>query len=308
MRVSQPTLLIPLAASRPTRRPTRRAAGLSALCSAPGHLPRGPCGVSRAAVGGVKLSGVKDEERRGHVVKWIQDIGDPWMKSESTPAPGSDLADDRKTEPTIVPMTLYGLVTAIDHLGAVVDAMMNSHTHDQPMRHYAHLTTLRTTLLASTRVRWVIEPTERGERQLRALRCSFQNLVEQRKAVKASAGAHLDATQEQARLKAIASMDAYEVKLDARAKALGATGVTNPPNMVDMLSGHVASDTWLGAGVTYLWRSGSAAAHGYHWADLFRPQPGVFNLESFNSALYGGFIALKHTFELYEKRSAPPTS
>jgi hypothetical protein len=34
----------------------------------------------------------------------------------------------------------------------------------------------------------------------------------------------------------------------------------------------------------------------------------VFNVESFNTALYGGFLALKNAFELYEKRAAPPRS
>lgn len=249
---------------------------------------------------------MNDEERRGRVVTWMRDVGDPWMKADKSPASGSELAEDDKTKPIVSSVASYGLVTAIDHLGSVVDAMMNSHTHGQPMRHYAHFTTLRTTLLASTRVRWLLEPGTRAERQLRCVRIRFQNLVEQRKAVEASGGTHLDANQEQARLKAIASMDAEEVTLAARATALGAAGLTNPPGMVDMQAGQVDKGTWFGAAVMYLWRSGSAAAHGYHWPDLFRTRSGVFDVESFNTALYGGFLALNDAIALYDKRASPP--
>lgn len=237
----------------------------------------------------------------------MQNIGDPWTKTDKTPAPESELAEDDQTQPIVSSLASYGIVTAIDHLGSVIDAMMNSYGRGQPMRHYAHFTALRTTLLASTRVRWLLEPEKREERQLRCVQIRYQNLDEQRKAVRASGGTHLDDDQEQARQTAIASMDAYEVKLDARAKALGATGVKEPLNMVDMLSTQVDVNTWFGSGIRHLWRSGSATAHGYHWPDLFRTQPGVFDAESFNTALYGAWLQLQEALKLYEKRAAPPT-
>lgn len=277
---------------------------------------RGLAGASPVRVGqgwawtirsSARLERVTDEERRRRVVQWMQNVGDPWTRADSTPAAGSQLAEDDEAKPIVSPVASYSIVTAIDHLGSVVDAMVNSTERFQPMRHYAHFTTLRTTLLSSTRVRWLLEPDGREERQLRCVRIRYQNLDEQRKAVRVSGGTHLDADQEQARLKAIDSMDAEEASLATRATALGAAKLENPPNMVEMLKLQEDGNTWLGSGVMHLWRSGSATAHGYHWPDLFRAAPGWFDEEAYNSALYGGFLKLQEALKLYDQRAAPPT-
>ena len=83
--------------------------------------------------------------------------------------------------------------------------------------------------------------------------------------------------------------------------------MSKPPNMVEMLSDQVDENTWFGSGYMHLWGSGSAGAHGYHWPDLFHAQPGRFDAEAFNPALYGGYLALKDAVELYEKRAGAPT-
>jgi hypothetical protein len=110
---------------------------------------------------------------------------------------------------------------------------------------------------------------------------------------------------EQGRQKAVAALDAEEATLDARALALalGAAKLTAPKDTVSMLRDLVDMNTWQGSAITQLWRTGSAAAHGYHWLDMYRTNPGEFDEHSFNLALYGGFLFLKQGLELYENRA-----
>lgn len=241
------------------------------------------------------------------MVEWMRNVGDPWMKVDKAPAPGSELAEDDKTKPTVSSVASYGIVTALDHLGSVVDAMMNSFEHSVPIRHYAHFTALRTTLMVSARVRWLLEPDEREERKRRCVRIRFQNLDEQQKAVNELEGTHLDDDDQDGRQKALDAMEAEKVALDAQAKALGAAGLSNPLDTVSMLRSQVDPNCWYGVGIRQLWRSGSAAAHGYSWRDMHRDQPGVFDEESFNMALYGGFLHLQEALKLYDQRAAAPS-
>lgn len=225
--------------------------------------------------------------------------------ADNRPPAGSELAEDDKTKPAVAPIASYGIITAIDHLVSVVDAMLDAHERGRPMRHYAHFTTLRTTLLASTRMRWLLEPDSREQRQLRCVQIEYQNLDEQRKALRAF-GAHVDDDQERARLNEIAGMDAEEVTLAARATALGADGLNKPPDMVTMLREQVDLSREFGPWFEHLWRTGSAAAHGYHWPDLFRADPGAFDEEMFNPALYAAVLQLQEALRLYDMRAAPP--
>ncbi|MCV7289406.1 hypothetical protein H7J87_29170 [Mycolicibacterium wolinskyi] len=101
--------------------------------------------------------------RRG-VVSWYQEVGDPWTikgRVDRSPRPRSDLAADADAGSEAGPVAHYCVITALDHLGSVVDAMVR----DEPMRHYAPFTSLRTALLASARARWMLAPDESRERQ-----------------------------------------------------------------------------------------------------------------------------------------------
>jgi hypothetical protein len=95
--------------------------------------------------------------------------------------------------------------------------------------------------------------------------------------------------------------------LETEINALGASRLA-PPNTVEMLRDLVDMTTWDGMGTANPWRTGSAAAHGYHWTDLTRSNPGEFDEESFNLAFYGATLMVWRAFNLYNQRAAAPSS
>jgi hypothetical protein len=244
-----------------------------------------------------------DEERRGWVAKWLKGAGEAWLQDPHLPAPGSDLAADDATKPTVSDLVAYQIASALDHLGSVVDAMLS----DNPIRHYAHFTTLRTALLASSRAQWTLTPDDSTERKLRSLQIRFQNVDEQRKATEAMGGTHLDAAMEQSRQKAIAALNAEVTSLEGHAGKLGAAKLPKPKDTVSMLQELVDANSWDGSAILTQWRTGSAAAHGYHWIDAQRANPGVFDELSFNGALYGAFLSVTAATTLFEKRASGHT-
>lgn len=246
---------------------------------------------------------MNDEERRGWVAKWMQGAGEKWLSEFHLPAASSDLSSDDVSSPKVSEVASYGIAAAIDHLGSVVDALVSGN----PVRHYAHFTTLRTSLLASSRVQWMLAPDATTERRLRNLQIHFQNLDEQRKAVNGFVGTHLDPATEQSRQQAVAALDAQIASLKTKALTLGAAKLTAPQDTVSMLRELVNSNSWDGMAIMHLWRSGSAAAHGYHWIDVQRSKPaGTFDERSFNMALYGTFLSVTAATALYDKRAAAP--
>jgi hypothetical protein len=72
---------------------------------------------------------------------------------------------------------------------------------------------------------------------------------------------------------------------------------------MSMLRDQVDLSTWDGSAIVGLWRTGSAAAHGYPWPDFFKTAPGEFDEATLNLSLYGALILLEHAVELYEKRA-----
>jgi hypothetical protein len=196
----------------------------------------------------------------------------------------------------------HGVATAIDHFGSVVDAIV-SH---KPIRHYAHFTTLRTALLASARVRWILAPDNSVQRRLRSLQVCYQNMEEQRKAFNGFAGSHLEPAEEQSRLDAITELDAQIARLESQAGALGVQKLTAPKDTVSMIHDHlVDADTWFGSAIEGLWRMGSAAAHGYFWTQTGGSNPGEFDEPLFDVAFAGAFVFVTKAKELYDKRAAP---
>jgi hypothetical protein len=197
------------------------------------------------------------------------------------------LALDDASGPKVSQIAAYGVATAIDHFGSVVDAIVSK----KPIRHYAHFTTLRTALLASARVRWMLEPDDSGQRRLRSLQDCYQNMKEQRKAFNGFAGSHLDPAEEQSRLAAITELDAQIASLESQGVALGVQKLTEPKDTVAMLRDHlVDADTSYGAAILGLWRMGSATAHGYHWTQTSRPNPGEFD------ELYFDLVSPVHSY------------
>lgn len=243
----------------------------------------------------------EQQQRLERIVGWMQTFADPWMREEQHghPEPGSDLAVDDAHRPPSSALAHYGISMALDHLGSVVDAVVS----DQPMRHKAHFTTLRTVLECGARVRWLLDPDDSTQRRLRAVRYRWENLDEQRKAIKDLAGTHIVGEQEQARQQALAGMEAEEAALTARATELGADKLTKPPSTYDLLKGMVDINTYEGMGVIQLWRQGSASVHGHFWADQYRDNPGEFDFQWFYQALYGAMLFVNEAMTLHHRRS-----
>ena len=234
----------------------------------------------------------------------MQGAGHQWLTTDHIPAAGSDLDIDDAGDYKVSPVASFCVISAIDHLGSVCDALVSG----QPIRHYAHFTTLRTALLASARARWILEPDGSVGRQLRCLQVRFQNLDEQRKAFNGFAGSHLEPETEQSRIRAITSLDSEADSLEAQALTLGSQRLTVPIDTVSMLRNHlVDADTWYGSAILNLWRTGSAAAHGYHWTEAHRPNPREFDELSFNMALYGAFLFVTAAITLYDARASAPS-
>ena len=72
------------------------------------------------------------------------------------------------------------------------------------------------------------------------------------------------------------------------------------PDTVSMIRDLVEPNTDVGQGIRHLWRTGSAVAHGFHWANFVG---GEFDEQSFNMSLYGSMMMVKDALELYEKRA-----
>ncbi len=63
------------------------------------------------------------------------------------------------------------------------------------------------------------------------------------------------------------------------------------------------TDEWFGLAIEHLWRSGSAAAHGYSWRLSHQKDPQVFDIDQFDMALQGSWLMVSHAIELYEQRA-----
>jgi hypothetical protein len=237
-----------------------------------------------------------DAQRRGEVAHWLRNVGDPWIQSEHPPGTGSALAGDDKFRPAVSELARFGIATAIDHLGLVVDAMDS----ELPFRHYGPLTSLRTTLEVAARTQWLLKPAKRPERQFRACRIGFQNLIEQQKAVSAMTGNQMSPDLVIARDKSVALLDQEIQALKGKASELRPGVELVKPDTASLLQGLVDENTYEGQGIRHLWRTGSAAAHGFHWANL---GGGQFDEASFNMSLYASMMLVNDALKLYTNRA-----
>jgi hypothetical protein len=239
-----------------------------------------------------------DPQRRGAVAHWIRTVGDPWIKSEHPPVTGSALAGDDRVRPAVSELARFGIATAIDHLGLVVDAMDS----DLPFRHYGPLTALRTTLLAAARTQWLLKPAGRPERRFRACRIEFENLTQQRIATNALTGNQMSSDLVDARDALIALLDNEIHELEGRASAVRPrANLSRPDDTASIIRTLVDEHTDEGQAIRHLWRTGSAAAHGFHWANL---GSGKFDETWFNTSLYASMMMVQETLELYGDRAA----
>lgn len=238
-------------------------------------------------------------QQRGMVAKWVREVAEPWARADPTPAPGSALAGDDKGGRKVSTVAAYNLMTGVDHISSVVAAM----TPERPFHRWAHLTSLRTTLEVSTRVRWILEPAERKERRLRCVRVCYQNEDQLRKMVKALNGTHIEDGLRQQRQEIIDAWPKVEAGLQAEAKALGEIALKLPLQITQMLDEQMDLNTWDGEGIANLWRTGSAAAHGFYWNDAYRTNGDEFDEAGFDTSLQGAYLVLAHALDLYKLRA-----
>lgn len=228
-------------------------------------------------------------------------VADPWMRDEANtqPQPGSDLAADDAKHPPSSPLSHRGIVMALDHLGAVVDAVVAG----PPKRLNAHFTVLRTALMSGARVCWLLESDSSNERQLRAIRYRYENLVEQRNAMTDFADTHLNDDQDTMLADSLAVIEIERQALAERALELGAKGLTKPTSTTQMLKDLVDLSTPEGTGMVHLWRTGSASAHGHYWADEMRENPAAFDHKWFQPAIQGTFLMVNNAMTMRHKRA-----
>ncbi|TFV59401.1 hypothetical protein E4P42_08280 [Mycobacterium sp. PS03-16] len=244
---------------------------------------------------------MNDSQRRlDRIVKWIYEVADPWMQdaANAQPQPGSDLAVDDAEHPPSSPLSHRGKVMALDHLGAVVDAVAAS----PPMRLNAHFTALRTALICGARVCWLLEPDSSNGRQLRAIRYRYENLEEQRKAMTDFADTHLNDDEDKALAESLVITELERQALNKRALELGAK-LTTPTSTTQMMKDLVNLTTPGGTGMVHLWRTGSASAHGHYWADDMRDNPAAFDHKWFQPAIQGTVLTINDALILRRKRA-----
>lgn len=229
-------------------------------------------------------------------------VADPWMQdgSNGTPRAGSDLAEDDSHGLPVSPIAHRGIVMALDHLGAVVDAVHEA----PPKRLNAPFTVLRTALICSTRLRWLLEPETSGARRLRAIQYRYENLEEQRTALTDFSDIELTDDQDATLADSLQIVEMERRELEARARELGATKLTKPLPLTKILKGQVDLTTIEGTGLLQLWRTGSASAHGHYWSDEMRDNPAKFNHEWFPPAIQGTVLVIDEAMKLHQKRSA----
>ena len=172
---------------------------------------------------------------------------------------------------------------------------------DIPFRHYGPLTALRNALLTSARVVWLLEPPSRPARQFRAAKMELQNMIEQRKAISDLTGDQMSAELTAGRDQAVALLNEKIQDLKVAALTLCPGENLEMPDTVSFIRDLVAPHSYEGQAIRHLWRTGSAIAHGYHWANL---GGGAFDEQSFNTSLYGSMMMVKDALDLYEKRAA----
>lgn len=227
----------------------------------------------------------------------MREVGDPWLRSEYEVAEGSPLSGDDRDGSQVSEIARYGLVVAIDHLGSVTDALQG----EKPIRHFAHFTALRTVLLVSARTVWLLTPAARAERRSRAIRIRITALNEWRRGTKSLGGGLADdelKTHDQVVEELRRARDELKLK-DPAAAAMKL-------DTAEQIREQVGADDHYGAGVAYLWNTGSAAAHGYHWISSARSNPQMFDQEWFEAAVYAAWLRLNEAFEMFVAKSRKP--
>ncbi|KQO09881.1 hypothetical protein ASF06_06420 [Agreia sp. Leaf244] len=197
----------------------------------------------------------------------ISEAATQWQQlfkgAPATIDPGSDLTGDDATFEafSISNLVGYSLAAATEHLDFTLTAMRETST----LYPTAYLTVLRTSLLAASHAAWILTPTERSERQLRALQFLADDVRTQLVMVR-EAFASTDAAR-------TAKGQMIELLLKRQAQLQPISDVLKPglqvdkcrinnTSIIESVAQAAHDDGLVQGGVNHIWRSGSAAALG----------------------------------------------
>jgi len=249
-----------------------------------------------------------NDQRLDYISEWLEGVGLPWVGKRQDALEGSPLyADDRGGYPVSI-VSRFSIVTAVDHLAFVRDHWADKNS---PIRHYGPFSALRGSLLGACHALWVLEPKSRSLRRHRALQFGRQNLHEWGNLLQdyGEAG-HLDQEQSAAVSKQVEDLEAEREKIRALADVLphGELGRINDTKLikevVESILGRGDADPFLTMGIRTLWRTGSAAAHGYPWRLLWSSDPRRIDYDQLHMAMHGAALLTTEALDLFNQRNS----
>ena len=215
------------------------------------------------------------EARLGRMKKAVEIWQERTSGEDTGPPPieaGSSLSGDDRLFPAhpVSSVAWHGLITAVEYLDFTLSAMSATRT----LYPSAYFTTLRAGLLGACQAVWVLAPTSRKERQLRALAAAMTNYDEQRKAYGA---VPLNTSEDHAAFAAVrARLDKRLDEAAAAAVSLGKDPAkarklsVNATEVID-LAAAVAVPGKLEEGYAmFLWRTASGHVHGHPYTRLLQ--------------------------------------
>lgn len=259
---------------------------------------------------------------------WEQRLGridltvDEWRKRTKNPTsaePASSLAADSMEGLNVENPIWYSMCISHEHLDFAIRAMRATST----MYPTAYMTVARTAFIAAVNAVWMLAPSGRQERRVRALRVRADDVRVQ---ITASRDLRIqDDKSVEDRSGLLEHLRGRQSSLQTAANALGVTeDVTkmrfNQTEAIDWVATHmhgVDDDLLIGA-TQAVWRSGSAAAHAqYHFGviradrhEVTRDGPGSSMVrlrgdlaKDVGPALAAATMTLKEAFRLYDLRS-----
>lgn len=233
------------------------------------------------------------------------------------PEPGSSLAADGMNGLDIEGAAWYLMCVSVEHLAFVFETMRRTRT----MHPSVYMTIVRTAYISGVNALWILSGATRKERRQRALRLRAEDFRVQFTAINDFATLEETEDAKNQKVRNIrerqSALQELATKLDivenVRTMRLHQTRVI--ADILPVITGE--ENGLLADGLRYIWRSGSAAAHGqYHFgADRVGPEDVVSlkggkatvrltgSLENdVGPAIAGVYLVLQHVFELYDAR------
>lgn len=216
----------------------------------------------------------------------------------------------------------HGISAAIDHINLIADAIQGR----QATRPYAYYPPARAATFAAARSVWILSPSYRKDRQVRALWMGWDNNRKQRSFVE-SVGASAPDTQS-AREGVLATLSRFHGVIVEAADGIGyrLSNRNNPPSDTHIME---TATAWLdrhqhpgefgsGHAAMLLWRQHSGAAHSLPWINtgkaesLERLAEGGFrgsvtaSYADIGMAIASAALMINEAIRLYEKRATAP--